>query len=155
LEEFPAKKIELPWGDPDVPETDKQARERAPQTHELIVTSASGHAIQRASWNRRVWKEALVAAGVIPPPTVRQQPVKGTNKTRSVSSYAESRQYGFHVQRHTFASVQLDARETIVAVSSWLGHADPSITLRIYAHLMPAADGRGRAAMDDRFGSES
>jgi hypothetical protein len=38
-----------------------------------------------------------------------------------------------------------------VSVSKWLGHADPSITLRIYAHMMPEADGRGRTAMQNWF----
>lgn len=155
LEEFPARKVELPWDNPDVPETEKQAREREPQKHELVVTSAQGCAIQRATWNRREWKEALVAAGVIPEPTTRKQVAKGTGKTRTVKSYAESREHGFHVTRHSFASVMLDAREPIVAVSKWLGHADPSITLRVYAHMMPEADGRGRAAMDAWFESES
>lgn len=154
-EEFPAKKIELPWVNPDPPTTEREAKERAPQTHELIVTSARGHAIGRDSWNRRAWKEALIAAGVIPAAVTRKQPVKGTNKTRTVKSYAESREHGFHVLRHSFASVQLDAREPIVAVSKWLGHKDPSITLRIYAHMMPQAEGRGRAAMDAWFASES
>jgi integrase len=49
----------------------------------------------------------------------------------------------------------LDAREPIVAVSNWLGHADASITLRIYAHMLPEADGRGRAAMDAWFKADS
>ncbi|WP_157851314.1 MULTISPECIES: hypothetical protein [Streptomyces] len=47
--------------------------------------------------------------------------------------------------------MQLDARESVVSVSKWLGHSDPSITLKIYAHMMPEADGRGRAAMDAWF----
>ena len=47
--------------------------------------------------------------------------------------------------------VLLDTRENIVAVSKWLGHSDASITLKIYAHMMPEADGRGRAAMDAWF----
>ncbi|MEU1595845.1 hypothetical protein ABZ468_24030 [Streptomyces sp. NPDC005708] len=34
---------------------------------------------------------------------------------------------GFHAVRHTFASVQLGARESVVAVPKWLGHSDPSI----------------------------
>jgi integrase len=48
----------------------------------------------------------------------------------------------------------LDARESVVAVSKWLGHSDPSITLKIYAHMMPEADGRGRAAMDAWFAGD-
>lgn len=155
LEEFPAKKIELPWVNPDPPTTEREAKDRAPQTHELIVTSPRGYAIRQTTWNRRAWKEALIEAGVIPASVTRQRPAKGTKKVRTVKTYAESREHGFHVLRHSFASVQLDARESIVAVSKWLGHKDPSITLRIYAHLMPEADGRGRAAMDAWFASES
>lgn len=145
LEAFPAEKITLPWVNPDEPETDKQAREREPRTFELVSTSTEGCALRRDSWNIRHWKKALAAAGVIAAPVPR---VKGA---RGGPRYESSREHGFHVLRHTFASVQLDARETIVAVSKWLGHADPSITLRIYAHMMPEADGRGRAAMDAWF----
>jgi integrase len=72
-----------------------------------------------------------------------------------VTKYAESRENGFHALRHTFASVQLDAREPIVAVSKWLGHENASITLRIYAHMMPEADGRGRSAMQAWFEGSS
>jgi integrase len=154
LEEFPAQKITLPWGDPTPPETEKQAKERAPRTYELIVTSPWKRAIRRNSWNHRHWKPALVGAGVISPPLERKQPVKGKyNRHRTVKTYAESREDGFHALRHTAASVWLDAREPIVAVSKWLGHEDPSITLRVYAHMMPEADGRGRAAMDAWFAS--
>lgn len=56
--------------------------------------------------------------------------------------------------RHTFASVVPDARADRV-VSNWLGHADASITLQLYAHMMPEADGRGRAAMDAWFKADS
>lgn len=149
LEVFPAKKVTLPWGDPAPPATEKEAKERAPQTFELIFTGTQGGACRRDSWNARYWKPALAAAGVIPPPErVRQG-------NRPALKYAEARSDGFHVLRHTFASVQLHAREPVVAVSNWLGHADPSITLRIYAHMMPEADGRGRRAMQDWFAADS
>ncbi|MFE7713018.1 hypothetical protein ACFU6I_46535 [Streptomyces sp. NPDC057486] len=43
-----------------------------------------------------------------------------------------------------------------MSVSKWLEHADPAITLRVYAHFMPEADGRGRRAMNAWFaGSDS
>ncbi|MDJ1132430.1 tyrosine-type recombinase/integrase [Streptomyces iconiensis] len=144
---FPPVEITLPWGDSAPPQTERDTKERAPQTYRLLFTTPSGTALRRDSWNLRQWKPALAAAGVIPPPeTVRQG-----KRQRPVKKYAEAREDGFHVLRHTFASVQLHARETIVAVSKWLGHKDPAITLRIYAHMMPEADGRGRAAMDDWF----
>lgn len=41
--------------------------------------------------------------------------------------------------RHTNASIQLSSGEQVHVVSSWLGHANPSTTLNIYAHLMPGA----------------
>lgn len=39
--------------------------------------------------------------------------------------------------RHTFASRMLDAGEPLLWVSKYLGHADPSMTLRAYARFMP------------------
>lgn len=151
LEEFPARKVTLPWGNPDAPENDRQAEERAPQTHELIVTGPLGGPVRRDSWNERYWKSTLVRAGVI----AAHPESHPTSKRRQLMKFVPSREHGFHVLRHTFASVMLDAREPIVAVSKWLGHSDPSITLRIYAHMMPEADGRGRAAMDAWFEADS
>lgn len=154
LEEFPAAKVALPWGTAAKPTTEREAKDRAPQTHELIVTTPGGFGVRRDGWNRGQWKEALIDAGVIPPATVREV-VNRAGRKRKVKDYPDSRVHGFHVLRHTFASVMLDAREPIVAVSKWLGHADPSITLRVYAHMMPEADGRGRAAIDAWFASDS
>lgn len=151
LKEFPAKKVTLPWGNPDQPENARQAEERAPQTHELIVTATMGGPVRRDSWNERYWKSALVHAGVI----AAHPESHPTSKRRQLMKFVPSREHGFHVLRHSFASVMLDAREPIVAVSNWLGHADASITLRIYAHMMPEADGRGRAAMDAWFEADS
>lgn len=147
LARFPARKVKLPWVNPDEPENDRQAEERAPQTHELIVTAPLGGPVRRDSWNERYWKSALVHAGVIEAHPDSHPTARG----RQLLKFVPSREHGFHVLRHTFASVMLDAREPIVAVSNWLGHADASITLRIYAHMMPEADGRGRTAMDAWF----
>lgn len=137
----PPKEVTLPWGDPRPPATKLEERERAPRTHRLLVTNAGGDAVRAWSFNQHYWKPALSAAGVIPPPPPRSK------VTRNIA-WGATREHGFHCLRHTFASVQLDARESVVSVSKWLGHADPSITLRVYAHFMPEADGRGRRAMD-------
>ena len=53
-----------------------------------------------------------------------------------------------HALRHYFASVLLDAGESIRMVSDYLGHADPGFTLRTYTHLVPSSEGRSRAAVD-------
>lgn len=142
-ESFPPLEVTLPWINPEEPATEKQAAERAPQTHALLVTGEQRKgALRRSVFNEGPWKRALVHAGVIPAPQPR---VRGD---RSNTKHAAARDDGFHALRHTFASVQLHERESPVAVAKWLGHSDPSITLKIYAHMMPEADGRGRAAMD-------
>ncbi len=46
----------------------------------------------------------------------------------------------FHDLRHTHASGLIAAGSSIKAVSRRLGHADVSVTLRVYAHLMPDDD---------------
>lgn len=156
LEERPASTVRLPWANPAPPTTEREAEERAPREFALLVPGARGGGMRRNAFDRRIWKPALVAAGIIPPPEVVRQPIKSRpGVTRSVESYVESREFGFHALRHTFASVQLDAREPIVAVSKWLGHENPAITLRIYAHMMPEADGRGRSAMQAWFEAPS
>ncbi|MFZ4150449.1 tyrosine-type recombinase/integrase [Streptomyces pseudogriseolus] len=155
LAQWPAKAVTLPWGDPEEGATEKELKERAPQTFSLLLTAARGGAWRRDYFNDTMWKPALEAAGIIAPPKEIKRPVSGRPGVfRTVRRYSEDREQGFHSLRHTFASVQLDARENPVAVSKWLGHADPSITLRIYAHFMPEADGRGRTAMQNWFEGE-
>lgn len=41
--------------------------------------------------------------------------------------------------------------QSIRAVSEYLGHSDPSFTLRTYTHLMPSSDERTRLAVDSAF----
>ena len=68
--------------------------------------------------------------------------------------YAAPREDMFHALRHTYASVQLEAGESVVSLSVWLGHASPKITLDRYAHFMPGAGRRGLAVMDSWLGQD-
>ncbi len=56
-----------------------------------------------------------------------------------------------HALRHFHAPVLLDAGESIKAVSEYLGHSDPGLTLRVYARLMPTSQARTRKAVDRVF----
>lgn len=56
--------------------------------------------------------------------------------------------------RHTYASVLLDAGESIKALSGYLGHAEPGFTLRVYTHLLPASEDRTRRAIDAAFADD-
>ncbi|MFE2346945.1 tyrosine-type recombinase/integrase [Kitasatospora cineracea] len=128
MKQFPPVEITLPWMRTGGP----------PVTKRLIFTGAGGHIVWRGVLNEDYWKPALAAAGVIPTPG------KG-------ESYAAAREHGMHALRHFFASVLLDAGESIKAVSEYLGHSDPGLTLRVYAHLMPESRHRARKAIEGVF----
>ncbi|MEV0533638.1 tyrosine-type recombinase/integrase [Kitasatospora sp. NPDC050463] len=128
MERFRPVEITLPWMKVGGP----------PLTKRLIFTSTSDSIVWRGMLNEDYWKPALAAAGVIP------KPGKG-------ESYASAREHGMHALRHFYASVLLDAGESIKAVSEYLGHADPGLTLRVYAHLMPDSRHRARKAIEGVF----
>ncbi|GAA1294145.1 tyrosine-type recombinase/integrase [Streptomyces javensis] len=56
-----------------------------------------------------------------------------------------------HALRHAYASVLLDAGESVKALSEYLGHSDPGFTLRTYTHLLLSSEARTRKAIDDAF----
>jgi integrase len=95
----------------------------------MLWTSAAGLPVRSSTWDRSTWKPALKAAGL------------DTGDKRN----------GVHRLRHTFASVLLARGESIAAVSRWLGHANPTITLRTYAHLMPSSEDQTRRIIDDVY----
>ena len=58
-----------------------------------------------------------------------------------------------HSLRHGFASLLISHGLNVVFVSRQLGHANPNITLRVYAHLYARADhaATARAALDAAY----
>jgi integrase len=97
----------------------------------LICYSRERKPINRNYFNT-VWRKALVSVGVEP-----------------------TRQDGCHALRHFFASVLLDAGESIKVVSEYRGHSDPGFTLRTYTHVMPDTRARSLTAIDAVFAAES
>ena len=98
----------------------------------FVFTERDGGLVNRDRYNRDVWKPALRAAGIEP-----------------------SREYGMHALRHYYASVLLDAGESVRALAAYLGHEDPGFTLRTYTHLMPTSEDRARRAVDAALASAS
>ncbi|MDQ0792064.1 site-specific integrase [Streptomyces sp. B1I3] len=142
---FPTLEVTLPWLDPDRPSVPWEDRPK--KTVRLLVTSPeSKTAMGRDAFNNGQWKPALVAAGVIPAPVVEYVEGKGKRPWRR-TTWAMPREDGFHVLRHTFASVVLHEGETIGKLAEWLGHSDPAFTLRTYVHFMPRSGRRGMVAL--------
>lgn len=109
LSEHPAQDVTLRWEHPDRGEL---------RTVPLIVTSATGGAVDLSRFNAETWRRALEQAGI---PWV-------------------SRKTGPHHLRHYFASSLLTMGYSPVEVAEYLGHADSSITMRVYAHFIQRPD---------------
>ncbi|AMW13788.1 hypothetical protein A4E84_32350 [Streptomyces qaidamensis] len=112
--------------------------EMALRVRDVILTTRFGNAIAVNTWNTYTWKPALAKAGIIPPRA------KGAKDWQWEAAPKD----GFHVLRHTYASIMLEAGESVVTVARWLGHSSPAITLGYYAHFMPEAGSKGRTAID-------
>ncbi|GIV03991.1 MAG: site-specific integrase [Fimbriimonadales bacterium] len=62
--------------------------------------------------------------------------------------------YTLHELRHTFASILISQGEAVTLIAHQMGHADPSVTLRTYAHLFDAQENiaRARDRLQEAFG---
>lgn len=63
--------------------------------------------------------------------------------------------FRWHDLRHTYARLLIASGANVPFVSRQLGHADPSITLKVYAHLFEAAEHAAKttAALEAEFGA--
>ncbi|MBT2488541.1 site-specific integrase [Streptomyces sp. ISL-96] len=132
---FPPVEVELPW--------EKPGPDRPRRKFSLLLTTRFGNAVAVNTWNTYTWKPALAKAGIIPPRPKGAKPWQWEAAPKD----------GFHVLRHTYASIMLEAGESVVTLARWLGHSSPAITLGYYAHFMPEAGSKGRTALDGMLGS--
>jgi integrase len=96
-------------------------------TARLYLVDDRRNPCKRSAFNWQVWRPAVLRAGVTSP----------------------TRADGMHALRHLYASVLLDAGESIKALAQYLGHSDPGFTLRVYTHLLPTSHERTRRAVDN------
>ncbi|WP_441250384.1 tyrosine-type recombinase/integrase [Kitasatospora sp. McL0602] len=100
-----------------------------PVSADLLFVDANKRNLNRNRFNVEIWRPALKSAGI-----------------------PAGRENGMHALRHFYASVLLRFGESIKALSVYLGHRDPGFTLRSYTHLMPDAENRPKAAIDQALG---
>jgi integrase len=95
----------------------------------LIFPGRRGCYLNRSSVAHRWWKELLKELKIKP--------------------------RGLHNARHSFASHALSNGEDLVTVSSVLGHSNPSVTLRIYSHVVEKAQRRTTERMAKLFSTDT
>lgn len=74
------------------------------------------------------------------------------NQLRPVLRRLGLPQIRFHDLRHTFATMLISKGINIKVVSEMLGHANVSITLRVYAHVLPHLQESAAQVIDDVIG---
>ena len=89
----------------------------------FLFQTANGTPIAAENFHRWGWKPALRKAGLY----------EGLH---------------FHDLRHGAASLLLNQSVPVPVVSKYLGHANPSITMRVYAHVIAGTSGMAAAGMD-------
>lgn len=92
----------------------------------LILCGANGEAWHRSNFQQRRWNPLLKALKI--------------------------RHRGFHHCRHTAATHMLAAGVPVATVAHILGHANPSITQRIYSHYLPAHGAQAASVMQSLYG---
>ncbi len=61
---------------------------------------------------------------------------RGYRRLRQRFAEKKIRPLRLHDMRHTFATLAIEGRRSIMRVSQVLGHHDPALTLRTYAHVL-------------------
>jgi integrase len=93
----------------------------------LLFTNQASGAVWSSTWCR-VWRAGADPLGIPP-------------------------RDGFHQLRHYYASLLIQAGESVKVVQERLGHTSAQMTLDTYSHLWPDSEDRTRAAVDAVLGS--
>jgi integrase len=101
------------------------------RTARPLLVTAAGEPVRRDTFNH-VWRQAVRKAGMMP----HRDPT------------------GTHQLRHRYASMLLAGGVDVRTLAEYLGHSDPSITLRTYSHLLPSAADRARRAIEDALATD-
>lgn len=141
-----------------------------------LFRNSHGRPWRRAAFNEGIWQPALVAAGLWPgcgyqlrggrpcpkAAAANAEPLLCPKHARRLypdddiradlwSDDARDGRYGFHIGRHFFASVLIDAGRHPEQVRRLMRHKHITETMETYGHLFPHAEGDARSAIEDVF----
>lgn len=118
----------------------------------LVFTDTEGKPVRRSNFLRREYRPLLERAGlfkeeeVIDPKTGQPVIDRDTGKPKVKKTFPR-----FHDLRHTCATLALKAGVPAHVVSRMLGHARVSITMDLYAHVLPGQGKEAAQAIDAAF----
>ncbi len=123
-----------------------------PARDQLVFEDARGSHLRRQNWRQRVWIPALATAFPC-------SACAGTGK-RELRPCAHCRGHGstgyfrLYDLRHTCATLLIYEGRSLTEVAEHLGHADPSVTARVYAHVFKdAAKARRQVPIEEAIAS--
>jgi hypothetical protein len=111
-----------------------QRQQRGVEARLQLVREQCGEraAVKQAAFDRRAGEQFALRCGKL----VARGAVKGCEILR------------FHDLRHAAVSLWISAAWSVKRVQEEAGHADPAMTLRVYAHLWPSELEQGRTQLD-------
>jgi integrase len=138
-------------------------RIKGPKTrHGRRTISLPAHTVAelRAHWRAQQEHRLALGIGKAPADGFMLAAMDGKPQSPDVISTAWGRamdkigmpEITLHSLRHTHASMLIAAGVDILTISRRLGHANPTITLNTYGHLIHGMDDRAAEVMDQAFG---
>jgi integrase len=139
-------------------------RAKAPKTRNGRRTiSLPAHIVAelRGHWRQQQEHRLALGMGKAPPDSPvlatlegrRQSPNAVTKAWPRIVAAVGMRGITLHSLRHTHASMLIASGMDILTISRRLGHGSPTITLRVYGHLIHGTDEKAAQVMEAAFGS--
>lgn len=143
---FPAVPVTLPW-------MDGEGKIGGEVTARLLFTwqpskyrKSAGLPLKFGNFDQDLWKPALAALGVIPPP------VKTGNRD-VVYKVGDAKGNGQHVLRHVYDTMLADGGVPLAGIMEFMGHSPGSfaVTVGTYGHATEETFEAARQAVDARL----
>jgi integrase len=140
-------------------------RFKAPKTRNGRRTiSLPAHVVAelRTHWRKQQEERLAIGLGKAPPDSQVLATFEGKPQSPNVITKGWPRAMAavgmsgvtLHSLRHTHASMLIASGMDVLTISRRLGHGSPTITLRVYGHLIHGADDRAAQIIDAAFGSK-
>jgi integrase len=116
-----------------------------------VFVTTTGNYFNTSNFYRKILRPLVDRVNELVP-IASQAPTK-KGETAPAGIVAPLPRIKFHMLRHMHASTLLANGRNIREVAERLGHANPELTLRVYAHLMPGMGKETAAVLDKLFGT--